>query len=90
MSERELKEEEINRNLEKMMENTALTKTEQLFAKLIFNLRYDVNELKLELLKVFMPATETDQEEINRLDSLEDHGGFYSWIDENSVIYGEI
>ena len=60
MSEREVSEKEIDKKLEEIMEDNALTKTEQLFAKLLFNIRYDINELKLELLKVFKEDEEPE------------------------------
>ena len=68
----EVSEDIIQKKLEEMMENVALTKTEQLFAKILFNVRYDINELKLELLKVFKPD-ENDKD-------LEDivNGSFYT------------
>lgn len=53
MSEREVSEEEINKKLEEIMENILAPKEVRLLAKLIFNIRYDINELKAELLKVF-------------------------------------
>ena len=73
MSDKEVSEEVIQKKLEEMMEDVALTKTEQLFAKLLFNVRYDINELKIELLKVF----KDECEEVNHKKEEED-GRFYT------------
>ena len=74
MSDREVSNKEIDDKLEEIMESNAMTKTEQLFAKLLFNIRYDINELKLELLKVFK---EDGDCEINHKEEEED-GRFYT------------
>lgn len=57
MSEREVSEQEIDDELEHLMEYDGdfknISHILRLFAKLIFNIRYDIEELKKELLKVF-------------------------------------
>ena len=53
MSEREVSEKEIDKKLEEIMDNILAPKEVRLLAKLIYNIRYDIRELKLELLKVF-------------------------------------
>ena len=58
MSEREVSEKEIDEKLNeisKIGDNEFLdyNKTLRFFAKLLFNIRYDIDELKAELLKVF-------------------------------------
>ena len=57
MSKEEVSEKLIDEALEAIMETPDKDINAQhlikLLAKLIFNLRYDVNDLKLELLKVF-------------------------------------
>ena len=58
MSEKEATEEAINKKLEEIMEDVAMTKVEQLFTKLLFNVRFDLNEMKLELLKFFKDECE--------------------------------
>ena len=73
MSDKEVTEEAINDKLNEIMEDVAMTKVEKLFAKLIFNLRFDLNEMKLELLKVF----KDECEEVNHKEEEED-GRFYT------------
>ena len=73
MNDKEVTEEAINDKLNEIMEDIAMTKIEQLFAKLIFNLRFDLNEMKLELLKVF----KDECEEVNHKKEEED-GRFYT------------
>ena len=51
MSEKEATEEKIQEKLDELILSHP-DKTIRLFAKLIFNLRFDLNELKLELIKV--------------------------------------
>jgi len=51
--EREVSEKEINNKLEEIMDNILAPKEVRLLAKLIFNLRFDLNELKQELIKTF-------------------------------------
>ena len=59
MSEEEVTNKQIDDKLEEVMEynqefgHQDITQAIKLFAKLIFNIRYDINEMKLELLKVF-------------------------------------
>ena len=73
MSDKEVTEEAINDKLNEIMEDDFQNKTIKLFAKLIFNLRFDLNEMKLELLKVF----KDEWEEINHKKEEED-GRFYT------------
>ena len=52
MSEKNATEEQITEALNKII-NAHEDKAIQLLAKLIFNLRFDLDELKIELLKMF-------------------------------------
>ena len=60
MSEREVSEKEIEKKLEEIIENILAPKEVRLLAKLIFNIRYDIDELKAELLKVFKEDEEPE------------------------------
>ena len=71
MSEKEATDQQITDTLNKIMD-THPDRSIQLLAKILFNCRYDINELKLELLKVFKPEGEDkDLEDII-------NGSFYS------------
>ena len=70
MSEKEATEEQINEKMEEIIELHS-DKAIRLLAKLISNCRYDLNEMKLELLKVFKP-------EDNELPKEECNGSFYT------------
>ena len=72
MSDKEVTEEAINDKLEEIMEKDT-DRTIRLFAKLIFNLRFDLNDLKLELLKVLKDEGDC---EVNHKEEEED-GKFY-------------
>ena len=80
MNDREVSNKEIDDKLEEIIEyvdeqiDENLPKIVRLFAKLLFNIRYDINELKLELLKVFKEDGEC---EINHKEEEED-GRFYT------------
>ena len=68
---KEVIEKEINDALERVMTNTEkYSDILRLYAKVLFNLRYDVNELKLELLKVFNPDIEVEHEPIKPEDEV--------------------
>lgn len=72
MTERQISEEEIDKSLEGIMENHP-DHTIKFLAKILFNCRYDINEMKLGLLKIFKPeAIEIEDED------RKDFGGFYS------------
>ena len=70
MSDKEVTDKEIDDKLNEIMEGHQ-DNFIRLLAKLIFNLRFDLNEMKLELLKVFKPEGEDKPlEEVN--------GNFYT------------
>lgn len=75
MSEREVSEKEIDAKLELIMENYS-NGTIKFLAKVLYNLRYDLNEMKLELLKVFAPEKPLDDN--IPIDNEKDYGGFYA------------
>ena len=50
MSEKEVTEDAINKKLDEIMEQHE-DKTIRFLAKILFNCRFDLNELKLELIK---------------------------------------
>ena len=75
MEEKEISEKEIDKALEELISNYPHP-TIKFLAKILFNCRHDIVELRTGLLKVFKP--DENQAEIDRLDSLEDHGGFYT------------
>ena len=75
MSEKEATEQQIEDTLNKIMDTDGIfenpSHTIKFLTKIIFNLRYDLNEMKLELLKVFKPeGEEKTMEEVN--------GSFYT------------
>ena len=51
MREKEATEKQIDDTLTKIMESDYQNKTLKFLAKILFNVRYDLNELKLELVK---------------------------------------
>ena len=61
MSEKEVSEEAINDKLNEIMEDDLQNKTIKLLAKLIFNLRFDLNEFKLEIVE-FMKKLKIESE----------------------------
>ena len=78
MSEKEATEKQITETLEKIMTTEGVLKnpthTIKFLAKILFNLRFDLNELKLELIKVLK---EEEDCEVNHKPEEED-GRFYS------------
>ena len=79
MSDKEATKKQIDDKLNDIMElldeqvDEDLPQIIRLFAKLLFNVRYDLNEMKLELLKVF----KDECEEVNHKEEEED-GRFYT------------
>ena len=61
MSDKEVTEEAINDKLNEIMEDDLQNKTIRLLAKLIFNLRFDLNEFKLEIVE-FMKKLKIESE----------------------------
>jgi len=74
MSEKEASEKEIDKALEKIMDNILAPQEVRLIAKLVFNLRFDLDELKIELLKVLR---DEECEDVNHKPEEED-GRFYT------------
>ena len=78
MSEDEVSEKQIDDHLDELIkfdgDMVDLRATIRFYAKIIYNLRFDLNELKLELLKVLK---EDEDCEINHKPEEED-GRFYS------------
>ena len=78
MSEKEVTEKEIDDKLNEIMtfdgDFVDASKTIKLFAKLIYNLRFDLDELKLHLIKALKEDGECD---INHKEEEED-GRFYT------------
>ena len=80
MSEKEVTEKQIDQKLEEVMElidekiDEDLPQIIRLLAKLVYNLRFDLNDLKVELLKVLK---EDDDCEVNHKPEEED-GRFYT------------
>lgn len=78
INENDISEEEIQEYLNTIIECYDLTeqfdigKVLKFFAKLLYNLRYDLADLKTQLIKYL----KGEEEPIPPLD--EDHGGFYS------------
>ena len=77
MSEKEVTDKQIDDKLDELIkfdgDMVDLRKTVRFYAKIIYNLRFDLNELKLELLKVL----KDECEEVNHKKEEED-GRFYS------------
>ena len=73
MSEKEVSEKQINDKLTEIILEEP-NKTIRLLAKLIFNLRFDLDELKVELYKAL---TGDESEDVNHKKEEED-GRFYS------------
>ena len=80
MNEKEVTEKQIQDKLEEIIQlvdekvDETLPNIIRLFGKLIFNLRFDLDELKLELLKVLR---DEDNGEVNHKPEEED-GRFYT------------
>ena len=78
MSDKDVSEKEIDDKLNEIMtfdgDFVDASKVIKLLAKLIFNLRYDLNDLKLELIKTLKEDNECD---INHKEEEED-GRFYT------------
>ena len=72
MSDKEVTDKAIDDRLEIMMDESPNNEI-RLLAKLIFNVRFDLNEMKLELLKVF----KDECEEVKHKKEEED-GRFYT------------
>jgi len=68
MSEKEVSEEKIDKALESIMETPEehldALHIVKLLAKLIYNLRYDLNELKLKLVEAFKNSGSVDTDDI--------------------------
>ena len=73
--EREVSEKEIQDKLDEIINNILAPKEVRLLAKLVFNLRFDLDELKIELLKVI--TGEEDIGDVNHKPEEED-GRFYT------------
>ena len=74
LSEKEVTEKQIQDKLNEILTDEFQNKTIKLFAKLIFNLRFDLEELKIELYKAL---TGEDTGEVNHKKEEED-GRFYT------------